>query len=431
MRILVLTDRYPPYYAGGYEIACATVTEQLRKRGHELFVLTSNYGLAGKTAVDGHIYRLLHRPQDSPSLFQIARWETSDNAIIRQLVQSLAPDVISAWSLSQLFPSLYLTLREFITPILFNLHDLWIPNHLAGGERQRQLWLKSGSNPVKQLAKGMVRTTFQLRYSNWLTPVELSHLDLSHVVFCSQYQHSRHVQAGLPLNDWRVIYNGLDMARFNGTPSFNQERALKVLFVGRLVSEKGAHLAIQAISEMLRRNYHQVRLSIVGVPAYPFEYGESLHRMVEENQLQDYIKFLGMVDNPKLPEIYRQHDVLVFPSTHLEGLPMTLLEAMACGLVVVGTTSGGSSELLKDQINSVVLWQNTPEAIADGLIQLIDNPPWLARLATAGQQLMRERFDIETIAAETETYLLEIVKAARPRPNECGLKRPEEINSLG
>src|SRR5713226_7253243 len=104
MRILVLTNRYPPHYTGGYEIACHAVSERLRSRGHDIVILTSNYGLQSPR-VDGHVNRVLHRPQDSPKLVELGRWELADHKALSRLVKTWKPDVVYAWSMLQLFPS--------------------------------------------------------------------------------------------------------------------------------------------------------------------------------------------------------------------------------------------------------------------------------------------------------------------------------------
>jgi glycosyltransferase involved in cell wall biosynthesis len=371
-------------------------------------VLTSNYGLDGKTKIDVHVHRLLHRAQDSSSLLTLARWELADNRTLRDLVQKWKPDVIYSWCLLQLFPSLYATLQESKIPIVFNIQDLWLPTHLAEGERQRDAWLRPGSSISKSLAKKIIRSTLNRRNPAWLRPVTLNDIKLNHVIFCSQFQKRQHLDRELPLGDSRVIYNGVDLKVFAGAPSSNGNGHLKVLFVGRLVEEKGAHTAIDAIARLLRSGYRGVTLSIAGVPTYPWDYSANLKRIVEENRLQEAVQFLGSVPNQVLPDVYRQHDILVFPSKHNEGLPMTLLEAMACGLAVVGATTGGSIEMLDDRVNSLTFPPDDPIALKDCLTHLLENPELRRSLASAGQAMARDKFDLETITDQTLEYLHEI-----------------------
>jgi glycosyltransferase involved in cell wall biosynthesis len=115
-----------------------------------------------------------------------------------------------------------------------------------------------------------------------------------------------------------------------------------------------------------------------------------------------------MVTHEALPEVYRQHDVLVFPSICHEGLPMTLLEAMACGLAVVGTTTGGSSEILQHEVNALTFPPCDSVSFADCLFRLVHEPALVRSLATAGQQMVSERFSIDSLITQTEDFLKEV-----------------------
>ncbi|MCI0485701.1 MAG: glycosyltransferase family 4 protein [Blastocatellia bacterium] len=402
MRILVITDRYPPYYTGGYEIACQSVAERMRRHGHEIMVLTSNYGLNG-TRVEGHIHRLLHRPQDSSSLVALARLEVHDSRTIKRLAKMWKPDVIYAWSLFHLFPSTHVTLRELNVPIVYNIQDLWLTKHLTEAERHQAAWLKQGANPVREVAKKAIRTAFKLRHPNWLRPISTTDIDLSNVVFCSRFRHKQHAETGLPLGKSRVIYNGIDPALYRVAPVAAD--TLKVIFAGRLVEEKGAHTVIEAIAELVGRGLQDITLNIAGISAYPWEYSEGLHRLVEEKGLKEHVKFLGMVQSQDMPEVYSRHNVLVFPSIVEEGFPVTLLEAMACGLTVVGTETGGSAEIVVNGVNGLSFSPGNAAALADCLALLSDNPEMARALASAGQMLVREKFDIDAITGETLEYL--------------------------
>lgn len=408
MRVLFLTNRYPPFYTGGYEIVCQAIADKLRERGHEVLVLTSNYGLRG-TRTDGHVQRLLHRTQDSASLWRLARWEFHDNRLLRARLRDWQPDVVYAWSLLQLFPSLHKTLQQSGVPVVFAMHDVWLPLQLEQSRHYVEVWSRPGANLLKKGAKRLLRAGFERRDPDWLRPLETSDLALRRIVFCSDFQRDLHRRAGLPLETCRVIYNGIDFARFCGAPP-PINGSLKVLFVGRLVPEKGAHLAIEALRHLQQAGIVNVTLSLAGVPTYPLEYAKSLTEMVNAYDLGDRVLFLGSVPNAELPEIYRQHQVLVFPSSHIEGLPMTLLEAMACGVTVISTVTGGSCELLEDGENCYTVPERDASALARQLQRVLNNPEEAQALARAAQQNVRRRFDLEAIAMQTEEYLQAVVE---------------------
>src|SRR4051812_15544313 len=97
MRILFISERYPPHFIGGYEIACASVAEGLRHRGHQVGVLTSNFSLGRLRDNETGIFRRLYYSQGSPGLTRLAYREIADHKAFRDVVSFWKPDVISAW----------------------------------------------------------------------------------------------------------------------------------------------------------------------------------------------------------------------------------------------------------------------------------------------------------------------------------------------
>src|SRR5262245_23345512 len=87
MKVLVITDHYPPYSTGGYEIACEAVAEGLRRRGHQVRVLTSVYGVSSLDRSD-HVDRVLHRPQESAFMPRLGWWELQDRQQLDRIVTS-------------------------------------------------------------------------------------------------------------------------------------------------------------------------------------------------------------------------------------------------------------------------------------------------------------------------------------------------------
>src|SRR5687768_4228376 len=104
LSILVLTSLYPPYYIGGYELGCRDIVDGLRRRGHDVRVLTSTYGVDGPQ-VDGHVYRwltfeLLPRAQSSVAQqWAMFRKELRNRREMRRLLAGFTPDLVYVWSI--------------------------------------------------------------------------------------------------------------------------------------------------------------------------------------------------------------------------------------------------------------------------------------------------------------------------------------------
>lgn len=155
--------------------------------------------------------------------------------------------------------------------------------------------------------------------------------DRADTVFCyteAERARLREVGVRAPIE---VVSNGIDTDRFrpDGERSPHLASGPAVLFVGRLVEGKRPRDAIEAI-ESLRSKYPDIRLSLCGEG--PLR--EELDAYVEAHSLDESVTFLGQRPYDEMPAIYRAADALVLPS-RAEGVPRTVLEAMACGLPVV------------------------------------------------------------------------------------------------
>jgi glycosyltransferase involved in cell wall biosynthesis len=406
LRLLVLTDHYPPHSLGGYEVACHAVSEGLRERGHDVLVMTSNH-VAASAPSPTHVRRVLHRPQDSPSLFRLAGREMADHRALSRAVAEWKPQVVSAWSLLNLFPSLHVALASLPVPVVYNLHDLWLPGHVQASERRWQAWGARGSSVPKRAVKAAARGALRVAAPFVLRPVTLDDVRVRHAVFCSRFRHEQHVVAGLAPADSRVIYNGVDLARFTGTPR-RPAGAPRLLFVGRLVKEKGLDTVIEAIAR-LDRQVSGITLTVAGVPSYPHDYTDSLRQAVRERGLNARVRFVDPVPNEQMPALYAEHDVLVFPSIGPEGFPVTLLEAAACGLAIVGSLTGGTGEFLEDRMTGLTFPAGDARALATCLEELQASPALVEQLASAAQARVRERFDIHRIVDQTAAYLERLI----------------------
>lgn len=404
MRILVIIDRYPPYHTGGDETSCHSIVEGLKGRGHDIVVLTSTYGL-GKPVVEGNVYRLLRRPSDTSSLLQQARWELESHWTFKKLLEKARPDAIASWSIFSLFPSLHIAMKESGLPIIYNMQNIWIDRQMESEIRRQEIWERRGSTMVNRIAKPFIRSLVRLLNANCLRPISITEVDLRYVVQCSYASEKAHNNAGLYGKDWTVIYNGIDVSCFQDTCTRKTNGSFSILFAGRFVKDKGPHTLIEAFAELIHRGHKRIQLRLAGVPGYPKEYVDGLHRLVDAKGINKEVSFLGAVPYSEMPKLFQEHDVLVFPSIAPEGFPMTLIEAMACGLTVVGTTTGGSAEILSDKANSLTFTPDCVNELVTCLDCLITDNELRERLGCSGQQWVRDHCDIKLVLDQWELYL--------------------------
>ena len=178
-----------------------------------------------------------------------------------------------------------------------------------------------------------------------------------------------------------LIPNYVETNRFK--PMNEKKKKGSICFIGRLHKEKN----ILALLEALRDLPYTV--DIIGSG----EQLEELERFTEENNIN--ANFLGNILNHRLPEILNQHEIFILPSLW-EGMPKTLLEAMSCGLPVIGTEVTGISEVIEHGKNGI-LCDTDPNSIKEAIIELMEDDELKQRLGMNARKTILEKFSLEEI----------------------------------
>jgi len=202
----------------------------------------------------------------------------------------------------------------------------------------------------------------------------------SALVACSAGLKSR-AQRFLPSAEIEVIPNGVDLEHFHPAgagPAMQADSPLRLLTVGRLSATKRLPLLVGMV-ELLRSQDCRAELTIVGGGALESD----LRRLIRDKGLGDAVTLAGRCDAEEMPEIYRQHDVLVSASMQ-EGMSNAMLEAMASGLPIVTTRCEGVDELISD--NGLVVDDPSPAALAAAVRKLAHDRKTLKTMSLAARK---------------------------------------------
>jgi len=232
------------------------------------------------------------------------------------------------------------------------------------------------------------------------------------IICCSNYMldHIQHV-LGAVKTKIRVIPNGVEASRFNNghqpqpIPTGVSEDRKTILYVGRIVREKGIFTLLDAF-EKLRKQGKDVSLVLVGEG--PLK--EDLAKEVLRRKLNDRVKLAGFVDEKKLVSLYNSSDAFVLPS-HYEPFGMVALEAMASRVPVVVSDVGGLSEIVEDGITGVKVPAYNPSALAEGILRVLEDRELSEQLKENAYRAVQERYRWDMIAEKT-------IEAYRTRPAE-------------
>jgi glycosyltransferase involved in cell wall biosynthesis len=159
--------------------------------------------------------------------------------------------------------------------------------------------------------------------------------------------------------------------------------------VGRLAAEKGQHVLIAAISRLVSAS-RDVRLHLVGDG--PERVG--LEHEVKIRHLEGRVVFHGWMDQCGLRRLYQAADAFVLPS-FAEGIPVVLMEAMACELPCISTWIGGIPELIQNGVDGLLVSPGDEVELAGTIAKLMDSPLLLRQIGPAGRQRIMKDYNLE------------------------------------
>lgn len=404
MKILFASNYYPPFAYGGYEQWCQEVAEALTQRGHTIRVLTSRAPLDTETEIDGPVRkdRLLHLEADPRYWHTTVRFlrreqlKQENLAHVRRIITEFRPDVAFIWGMWNV-PRAVPALVEQLLPgrVAYYLCDYWP----ALPSAYEQYWSTLSGRAFSRLPKRLVGR-WALRQISHEAPVRLR---MEHVMCVSQGVLDRLKAASLALGNVSIVHGGTQVEQLADYPIAPEEPdKLKLLFSGRVTREKGADVALRALSLGPEAYRHRLTLDFMGHVSPDFR--QELNTFATLHNLGKQVSLLGGIPRSEVPTALAKHDVLVFPSVW-DAFPRSVLEAMAAGLVVVGTTAGGTGEVLIEDETGLTFPVGDAESLARQLQRLLVVPGLRKRLAEAGRQRVMSQFTLSRMVDDIESRL--------------------------
>lgn len=405
MRVLTLTNGYPPHYYGGYELTCFDVMQRFIEAGNDVTVLTSTARVPGVDDPDRHDVRR--------TLIPYWDWETNrrseprtpigwhgidrrNQVELATTLREVRPDVISVWHMIGLPMSLLTFAVAAGLPTVFTVGNDWL---IQAPE----------FDPWSRLA---AKWPWKRPRSVGGVPVKLPSLESSRLNFVSDFIKQRAIQS----SPWQVdpgspiIEPGIDLTDFPITERVPPPWSWRLLYVGRVDPVKGVATLIRAFAQLP----DEAHLEIVG--GGPHTYLSEMKDLAATLGVSDRIGF-RRCPRSELRKKYLEADAFVFPSEWDEPFGLVPIEAMSCSVPVVATATGGAAEFLRDRENCVLFPPQDPTSLAEALRCLSEDRSLVETLTRTGLQTAR-RFTADRYAER----LLELHTSTRavyrsPDPN--------------
>jgi glycosyltransferase involved in cell wall biosynthesis len=396
MRVLALTNMYPPHHYGGYELSCRDVMARFRGRGHDVTVLTTTMRVAGVEDPVGEREEGVRRDLTfywddhvllSPPLRRRLAIERANQRALAAALDDARPDVVSVWNMGALSLGLLTTLVKRDLPLVLNVCDEW-PSYGPYLDAWTRLFR---GHP---LLGGVVARVARV-------PTAIPDVAAGAVTcFVSDAMRAKAIEtSGWTFPDSTVVYSGIDRGDFprQSGPVVDRSWRGRILYVGRLDDRKGIDTVVRALALL-----PDATLEIIG--SGDAGYLASLHALIESLQVSSRVSF-DVVPRADLAARYEAADVFVFPSTWAEPFGLVPVEAMACDTPVVATGTGGTGEFLANGRNALVFPPGDAPALASSIRRLADDPALRRRLVEAGR-VTADELTVDRLADVLELWHL-------------------------
>ena len=365
MKICMITSEFPPKCAGiGYYVY--NLSKKLTEMGNKVTVLTrGNYTNSYQKIDDIDVYRIKFFPLPP---FHIKLHSYFVNNFFSKIQEEF--DIIHQHS--PLTPTIKGDL-----PSIATFHSCW-ESESKTYDKITDTWSLYVKIFNKFFMKEEIKTLID---SKRITAVSNS------------VANSLSKSYGMNRKEINVVKNGVNEKLFK--PSKNDKRApCNILYTGRLIYSKGL-IDLTKSAKQVIKEYPDVSFLLAG----DGNLRPSLERLVKKERLEQNFSFLGFINQEKLIEHYQRDTINVLPS-YIEGLPTTVLEAMACGMPVVATDVSGTNEIVVDDINGILVPPKNPEKLAGALLELLNDENLRRFMGKNGRNYIEKKFTWDNVAKD-------------------------------
>lgn len=383
LSVMMLSWEFPPRIIGGISPHVHYLSKSLAKSGVKVYVVTCDFpGAPQHEVVDGvEVFRIDSYKNPSPDF---ATWAYLMNVNMQKeaagLINGLGGNVDVIHAHDWLVATAAIGLKHvFRKPLFATIHST------ETGRR----------NGIHFDYERMIHET-----EAWLT------YEAWKVICCSDYMIS-HVQwaFGLPSDKLVMVPNGVnyetyskyrteDLSQFRSKFALPEEKI--VLFVGRLVYEKGVHVLVNAAPKVLDKV--NAKFIIVGNGYMK----DQLSGLAKGMGLTHKVMFTGFIEDETLRRLQTCADVSVVPSL-FEPFGIVAVEAMAAKSPVVVSDTGGLSEIVEHDVNGVKVYVSNPDSLAWGITKVLTDNSYANWLRTNAYKKIQEKYDWNKIAEQTKT----------------------------
>ena len=405
-RIIVVSNFYPPNFVGGAEIIAHSQMKELSE-SKKARVVAFSLDITGKRS-SGSIHMedyegipviRISMPGEIFDSDSVNFFNKQINAAFLELCTLFRPDVIHCHNIIGMSLGIIDIAKDLGIKTVVTLHDNWgfcYKNTMLDNEDRLCDHFLSCDGCKRALKRDGIHIPIDVRKSYFRRIFENTDAYISP----SRYLADTYLRAGFDFHKMHVIWNGIDADRFSDVKRVESEK-IRISVIAHFGKHKGIDTLIKAVGLLERKD---IEISLVGSGEEEAHYRD----IATECGVLHQLRFWGRVDNREIGNVFAETDIYCLPSRWPENQPVSITEAMACGIPVVASNLGGSRELVLDGKTGLLFEAGNEKDLADKLRRLIDDAELRKTFGRAGRDLISQ-FSFHKQVSEVNRLYDEIV----------------------
>lgn len=386
MKILILSNYYPPYYIGGYEIACFDTVKYLEDLGHDIYILTGEY--KDKSLKFQRIYRKLkYINYENSSIYDKYKVEMFNYKITKEVLSKINPDLVYVWSLRLVSLSPLWALEKSKINKVFEIDDFWMKGFL------NKSFLAKTKRKIKELLP-------------WFPAVKI---DLSPIIIVSKWMKK----------EMKDLYNSKEVYCINNGTTINKikknknESIIRYMYCGRIDYSKGLDLAIKALSYLKDKKISNFEFHIYGEGDN--DYLNRCFNMIKILNLEENVFYHGKVTKTK--KAFENNHILLMPTRMREPFGLVIIEAMNYGVIPICTNSYGPQEIISHKKDGLLFTPSSVEDLSNKILILHNKWNLLKKYRNKAYKKIEKKYDLKIAKKDLEKILINIARVKNEKYN--------------
>lgn len=373
---------------------CRSVVDGLRGLGHDVAVLTGRFRKDNDDEDNSsHVQRQLHLtwgppypPEDLPGMLFC---ESQDRLALNHALARSQPDIVDVWGMSFASQPMVAALAKCGVPLHYSIEDEWLLNTCVNDPlcivTQAAIDMDVEMTPAMRRLCCLGRT--------WPP------LSTATLTFASTALRDGYERAGLVHENFSVRIAGIDTSPFRSACPKRPESPIVILSIGQLTASRGQADLIEAVHRVAAEPpalfNTPIILRIVGEGERDYVQ-ELRHRSEQLASLRYRVEFTGFVPSEQIANVFSDVHLLVHTSRLPEGLPRVLMEAMAAGVPIIATNTGGQRDILDNGRWGTLIAPGNTATLSEAIRIALSDLPKRQTLAAEARRHALEQFDIST-----------------------------------